>query len=214
MLHDTGYLRRSEREPRRERRRVHQGARQPQRRVRRRLPAADRLRRRGRRSRRGWCTSPATKWTSTRSRWPGRTSACSAGWSAPPTSSDRCPIGCTWRNAAISSMPEFVWANIARERFADGHELVRYASAADLMVKTPGFYEYVARTRIEKKLGGADRFAEAHFDGPNLVPVRDRAQHRLPAAAGRGSRARAPAPASATRSRLAPASRPASALSA
>ena len=62
---------------------------------------------------------------------------------------------------------EFVWANIARERFADGQELVRYASAADLMVKTPGFYEHVARARIEKKLGGADRFAEAHFDGPN-----------------------------------------------
>jgi hypothetical protein len=62
---------------------------------------------------------------------------------------------------------EFVWANIARERFADGRELVRYASAADLMLKTPGFYEHVARARIEKKLGGADRFAEAHFDGPN-----------------------------------------------
>jgi len=64
--------------------------------------------------------------------------------------------------------PEFVWANIAREKSADGREVVRYASAADLMAKTPGFYEYVARTRIEKKLGGADRFAEAHFDGPSL----------------------------------------------
>ena len=62
---------------------------------------------------------------------------------------------------------EFVWANIAREKFADGREVVRYASAADLMVKTPGFYEHVARARIEKKLGGADRFAEAHFDGPS-----------------------------------------------
>ena len=63
---------------------------------------------------------------------------------------------------------EFVWANIAREKLADGRELVRYASAADLIVKTPGFYESVARARIERKLGGADRFAEAHFDGPNL----------------------------------------------
>jgi hypothetical protein len=63
---------------------------------------------------------------------------------------------------------EFVWANIARERLADGRELVRYASAADLMVKTPQFYEAVARARIERKLGGVDRFAEAHFDGPNL----------------------------------------------
>src|SRR5262245_37923278 len=63
---------------------------------------------------------------------------------------------------------EFVWANIAREKSPDGGEVVRYASAADLMVKTPGFYEYVARARIEKKLGGADRFAAAHFDGPSL----------------------------------------------
>ena len=28
------------------------------------------------------------------------------------------------------------------------------------MLKTPGFYEYVARQRIDKKLGGVDRFAE------------------------------------------------------
>ena len=63
---------------------------------------------------------------------------------------------------------EFVWAEIAREKLADGREIVRYASPEDLIIKTPGFYEYVARTRIEKKLGAADRFAEAHFDGPNL----------------------------------------------
>jgi hypothetical protein len=63
---------------------------------------------------------------------------------------------------------EFVWGKIARERLPDGHEVVRYASAEDLIIKTPGFYEYVARTRIQKKLGGVDRFAEAHFDGQNL----------------------------------------------
>jgi hypothetical protein len=63
---------------------------------------------------------------------------------------------------------EFVWGEIARERLADGREIVRYASAEDLIIKTPGFYEYVARTRIEKKLGAADRFAQAHFDGPSL----------------------------------------------
>ncbi len=60
---------------------------------------------------------------------------------------------------------EFVWGSIARETLADGREIVRYASPEDLMLKTPGFYEYVARTRIEKKLGGADRYAAAHFDG-------------------------------------------------
>lgn len=64
--------------------------------------------------------------------------------------------------------PEFVWGSIARETLADGREIVRYSSPEDLMLKTPGFYEYVARTRMEKKLGGADRYAAAHFDGPDL----------------------------------------------
>ncbi|MGH8739427.1 MAG: hypothetical protein ACREUN_00880 [Burkholderiales bacterium] len=63
---------------------------------------------------------------------------------------------------------EFVWANIARETLPDGRELVRYASPEDLIIKTPGFYEYVARTRMENKLGAVHRFAGAHFDGPNL----------------------------------------------
>jgi hypothetical protein len=66
---------------------------------------------------------------------------------------------------------EFVWGNIARERMPDGREIVRYTSPDDLMIKTPGFYEYVARTRIGKKLYGVDRYAEAHFDGPNLYQV-------------------------------------------
>jgi len=63
---------------------------------------------------------------------------------------------------------EFVLGSIARETLADGREIVRYSSPEDLMLKTPGFYEYVARQRMEKKLGGADRYAEAHFDGPSL----------------------------------------------
>jgi hypothetical protein len=63
---------------------------------------------------------------------------------------------------------EFVWGKVARERLPDGHEVVRYASAEDLIIKTPGFYEYVARNRIDRKLDGVDRFAASHFDGPNL----------------------------------------------
>jgi hypothetical protein len=63
---------------------------------------------------------------------------------------------------------EFVLGSIARETLPDGREIVRYASAEDLIYKTPGFYEYVARERMLRKLGGADRFAEAHFAGPNL----------------------------------------------
>jgi len=63
---------------------------------------------------------------------------------------------------------EFVWGEIARERMPDGREVVRYSSADDLIIKTPGFYEYVARTRIDKKLGGVDRYAESHFGGASL----------------------------------------------
>jgi hypothetical protein len=63
---------------------------------------------------------------------------------------------------------EFVWGGIARERMPDGREVVRYTSPEDLIIKTPGFYEYVARTRIQKKLDGVDRYALSHFDGPSL----------------------------------------------
>ena len=63
---------------------------------------------------------------------------------------------------------EFVLGAIARERLPDGREIVRYSSPEDLICKTPGFYEYVARERINRKLGAADRYAAAHFDGANL----------------------------------------------
>ena len=62
---------------------------------------------------------------------------------------------------------EFVLGSIARETTPDGKEIVRYASPEDLIIKTPGFYEYVARTRLEKKLGGVDRYVASHFDGRN-----------------------------------------------
>jgi hypothetical protein len=63
---------------------------------------------------------------------------------------------------------EFVLGSIARETLPDGRVVVRYSSPEDLIYKTPGFYEYVARDRINRKLGAADRYAEAHFDGPSL----------------------------------------------
>jgi hypothetical protein len=63
---------------------------------------------------------------------------------------------------------EFVLGEVARERLPDGREIVRYASPEDLIYKTPGFYEYVARDRIHRKLASADRYAEAHFNGPSL----------------------------------------------
>lgn len=66
---------------------------------------------------------------------------------------------------------EFVLGSIAREKLPDGREVVRYSSPEDLIYKTPGFYEYVARDRINRKLGAADRYAEAHFDGPSLYQI-------------------------------------------
>lgn len=63
---------------------------------------------------------------------------------------------------------EFVWGKVARERLPDGREIVRYSSAEDLIFKTPGFYEYVARDRILNKLGASDRYAAVHFGGANL----------------------------------------------
>ena len=66
---------------------------------------------------------------------------------------------------------EFVWGGIAREVQPDGREVVRYASPTDLVIKTPGFYHYLAKPRIEKRLGSVDRFAEAHLDGPNLYQL-------------------------------------------
>jgi len=63
---------------------------------------------------------------------------------------------------------EFVWGGIARETQPDGQEIVRYTSATDLVIKTPGFYQYLVRPRLEKRLEGVDRYAAAHLDGPNL----------------------------------------------
>jgi hypothetical protein len=74
---------------------------------------------------------------------------------------------------------EFVLGSVARETLADGREIVRYTSPEDLIYKTPGFYEYVARDRINRKLGAADRYAEAHFDGPSLYQVEIDANFRF-----------------------------------
>jgi hypothetical protein len=45
---------------------------------------------------------------------------------------------------------------------------VRYASATDLVIKTPGFYQHLARPRLDKRLQGVERYAAAHLDGRNL----------------------------------------------
>lgn len=62
--------------------------------------------------------------------------------------------------------PEFVLGGIARQRQEDGSELVMFASAADLIFKTPRFYESATR-RLDGDLGGYYRYIERHFGGQN-----------------------------------------------
>jgi hypothetical protein len=63
--------------------------------------------------------------------------------------------------------PEFVLGGIARQRDEKGEEKVIFASAADLIFKTPGFFQG-AHKRLEKDLDGAYRFIGRHFEGENL----------------------------------------------
>ena len=63
--------------------------------------------------------------------------------------------------------PEFVAAGIARKRLPSGEEEVVFASGADLVLKTPRFYEGAAR-RLEVDLGGAHHYVERHFGGQHL----------------------------------------------
>lgn len=59
--------------------------------------------------------------------------------------------------------PEFVAGGIARQP-TDAGEVVVFASAEDLLRKTPGFYQTASR-RLEHDLGGAYAYAQRHFGG-------------------------------------------------
>lgn len=63
--------------------------------------------------------------------------------------------------------PEFVLGGIARQIDDQGREKVVFASPADLIFKTPGFFAG-AHKRLEQDLGGAYRYADGHFKGENL----------------------------------------------
>lgn len=62
--------------------------------------------------------------------------------------------------------PEFVAGGITRRKTLKG-EVVVFASAEDLLRKTPSFYQNATR-RLEADLGGAYRYAGKHFGGTNL----------------------------------------------
>jgi hypothetical protein len=63
--------------------------------------------------------------------------------------------------------PEFVLGGIARQLDEQGGEKVIFASAADLIFKTPGFFKG-AHKRLEEDLGGVYRYVDNHFKGDNL----------------------------------------------
>ena len=61
--------------------------------------------------------------------------------------------------------PEFVLGGIARRRDAEGHEIVVYESALDLLYKTPGFYRISVRKRLEYFFDSCYMYAASHFGG-------------------------------------------------
>lgn len=63
--------------------------------------------------------------------------------------------------------PEFVRGGIARKRLKDGSEEIIFASAADLIFKTPRFYQGATK-RLQQDLGGCYNYIEKHFGGQNL----------------------------------------------
>ncbi len=63
--------------------------------------------------------------------------------------------------------PEFVLGGIARQRRQDGGEEIVFASAADLVFRTPRFYQNATK-RLKEDLGGDYSHIEKHFGGQNL----------------------------------------------
>jgi hypothetical protein len=63
--------------------------------------------------------------------------------------------------------PEFVAGGITVRRTEAGGEEVVFASAEDLLRKTPGFFRNATR-RLDQDLGGAYQYAQSHFGGKNL----------------------------------------------
>jgi hypothetical protein len=76
--------------------------------------------------------------------------------------SDRCYL----EKCYFRLYPEFVIGGIDRRRNPDGTVEVIFASAQDLIFKTPAFYRN-AMSRLDRTLGGVHRAVEAHFGGNN-----------------------------------------------
>ncbi|MBA3581886.1 MAG: hypothetical protein H0W44_05460 [Gammaproteobacteria bacterium] len=64
--------------------------------------------------------------------------------------------------------PEFVLGGLACRTLSDGKELVVFASALDLLYKTPSFYRVDVRKRLDFYFNKLYHYAAAFFDGDNL----------------------------------------------
>lgn len=64
--------------------------------------------------------------------------------------------------------PEFELGGIARQQLPDGTEQVVYASAEDLLLKTPSFIKDTITLRLDGYFLGLYKNVEAHFGGRNL----------------------------------------------
>ncbi len=62
---------------------------------------------------------------------------------------------------------EFVLGGLDRVTNSDGTECLLYASAEELLRKTPWFFESVIMKRLEHDLRGAYRYLDDHFGGQN-----------------------------------------------
>jgi hypothetical protein len=74
--------------------------------------------------------------------------------------------------------PEFVLGNLAGRKLAQRRTLPQFASGAELVQKTPGFYQSASR-RLEVQLARAYEYAARHFRGDNLylLEMRKNIQH-------------------------------------
>ncbi|MEO5692853.1 MAG: HD domain-containing protein [Usitatibacter sp.] len=75
--------------------------------------------------------------------------------------SDRCYL----EKCRDRLFPEFVAGGITRKS-TDNGEVVVFASPEDLLKKTPSFYSNASK-RLDGELGGAYRYAQSHFGGPD-----------------------------------------------
>jgi len=75
--------------------------------------------------------------------------------------SDRCYLEKCYERLYI----EFVLAGIAIQVDKDGKEHVIYASAEDLLRKTPGFFEREVKIRLDKLFNKVYQYEDSHFKG-------------------------------------------------